>query len=133
MKNTIKKHSPFWVKHLPLISGVAFLFSGIDYVIEVDHPVGKFMFTMFMFAGFINLLVYFYYPKEVMISWDDEKLEVKGQQLKSKSFLFKDIVDFRFEKEKLILKSDAHRGTILDIKGFGDGDLQLLRSRLAVN
>ncbi|UAB84000.1 hypothetical protein INR75_17800 [Zunongwangia sp. SCSIO 43204] len=133
MQTTIKKHSPFWVKHLRLISGVAFIISGIGNLIETEHPVSIFMFTMFMFGGFINLLVYLYYPKEVMISWDDEKLEVKGQQLKSKSFLFKDIVDFRFEKDKLILKSDAHRGSILNIKGFKDEDLQVLRSRLALN
>lgn len=133
MKNTIKKHSPFWVKHLPLISGVVFTIAGIVNLFEEADPIGKFLFVMFLFGGSVNLLTYFYYPKDVIISWDEEKLEMKGQQLKPKSFLFKDIVDFRFEKEKLILKSDAHRGTILDIKGFGDGDLQLLRSRLAVN
>ena len=68
MQTTIKKHSPFWVEHLRLISGVAFIISGIANLIETEHPVGIFMFTMFMFAGFINLLVYFYYPKDVIIS-----------------------------------------------------------------
>ena len=66
-----------------------------------------------------------------------KKLEVQINKI-SKSRLYdrssQSWIELRtLKKEKLILKSDAHRGTILDIKGFGDGDLQLLRSRLAVN
>ncbi|MDN3593425.1 hypothetical protein [Zunongwangia endophytica] len=131
MKNTIKRNSPFWVKHLPLISGVFFIVSGIANLLEADHPISTLLFSMFLFAGSLNLVMYFYYPKQATIYWDDEKLVYAGQQLRSKKILFKDIFEFRIEKDMLILKSDSHHGKVIDIKGFNYDDLQDLTSILS--
>ncbi len=121
------------VKYLPLISGILFAIAGISYIFTLEHPVGMFMGALFMLGGFVNLLTYFYLPKEAMISWDNEKLVYSGQQITSKTFLLKDIYESRVEEHQLILKSDAHRGTILDIKGFSKTDIEKLEEVLFTN
>lgn len=62
------------------------------------------------------------------IEWDHEKLIVKKQNEKPKGYLLSNLNNLTIATQDLIIKAPNASGTMMDLKGYSEDDIQKLRA-----
>lgn len=131
MKKVKKRHSLRKYQHW--IMGFLWIGFGLFYVLD-DNPL-TFLIYGYIFLGIAEIILQLYYKKkgraEESIGWDEEEIIVQKYFQKPDVFRVEETEFVTVTRNKFLIRSDSAKGVMLDLKGFSEEDLKLLKARFS--
>lgn len=132
MQKIIKKTS-FFKKYLYYIFATFWLIFGAYYYFLSEGKGAVFISVLYLIAGLLHALVAFKQggKNAEYIAWDEEKVIVARLHQKPKAYYFSSEVNIHLSNYNLIIKAPRATGDMVELKGFTEEDLDLLREKFA--
>ena len=132
MQKIIKKTS-FFKKYLYYIFAAFWLIFGAYYYFLSEGKGAVFISVLYLIAGLLHALVAFKQggKNAEYIAWDEEKLIIARLHQKPKTYYFTSEVNIHLSNYNLIIKAPRATGDMVELKGFTEEDLDLLREKFA--
>ncbi|MBO2545738.1 hypothetical protein J0871_15050 [Salegentibacter sp. BDJ18] len=127
----IVKHTSFFKKNLYFILAVFWLLLGLANYIFVEGSVAILISCLYLVSGLLYAWLAFKQKDRntEYIAWDDEKLVVARLHQKPKTYKFGPELNIDVSNYHLIIKAPKAKGDIVELKGFLEEDIDLLREK----
>ncbi len=128
----IEKNINFFKKNLNYIFAVFWILMGLAFYLTSDR--GKYLIpVLYMISGFLYaFLAYKQRGRNTeYVAWDDEKIIVGRLHQKPKTYNFGPELNIHLSNYHLIIKAPKATGDMVQLKGFSEEDLDLLRDKFA--
>jgi len=129
----IEKKVNFFKRNLNYIFAVLWLSMGLANYFLTDGKATILISSLYLVSGF--LYVWLAYKQKdrntEYIAWDEEKLIVARLHQKPKAYYFSPEVNIHLSNYNLIIKAPRAIGDMVELKGFTEEDLDLLREKFA--
>ncbi len=128
----IEKKVNFFKRNLNYIFSVSWLLMGLAFYLNSDS--GRYLVSSLY--GISGILYAFLAYKQrgrntEYLAWDDEKLVVARLHQKPKTYHFTPEINIHLSNYNLIIKAPRATGDMIELKGFNEEDLDLLREKFA--
>lgn len=121
-----KKPNFFRENYFGLFGSVWALFGGAIVIVDESMPLGYLY--LFMSVGYFLMGYIKRHQNKAYIKWDDEKLIFSDWYQRPVAYPYSSIDAIIISGENLTIKSGAANGTMIDLKGYDQEDIHLLKS-----
>jgi hypothetical protein len=125
----ISKKVTFFRRNYFFIMGGIWLFFGITILIVKTYDVMAYGYTI---IGLVYAVVG-YFKKDLpleFIRWDDEKIEISELQQSTRFYSWERIDGIKVSATNLTIKSGPAGGTMVELKGYTEADIEKLKTEL---
>jgi len=125
----ISKKVTFFRRNYFFIMGGIWLLFGITMLIVKTYDVMAYGYTI---IGLVYAVVG-YFKKDLpleFIRWDDEKIEISEWQQSTRSYKWTGIDGINVSETNLTIKSGPANGTMVELKGYTEADIEKLKTEL---
>lgn len=129
----IEKKVNFFKRNLNYIFAVLWLSMGLANYFLTDGKATILISSLYLVSGFLYAwLAYKQKDRNTeYIAWDEEKVIVARLHQKPKAYYFSPEVNIHLSIYNLIIKAPRATGDMVELKGFTEEDLDLLREKFA--
>ncbi|MBZ9632564.1 hypothetical protein LB465_17425 [Salegentibacter sp. LM13S] len=129
----IEKKVNFFKRNLNYIFAVLWISMGLANYFFTDGRVAILISSLYLISGLLYAwLAYKQKDRNTeYIAWDDEKLIVARLHQQPKAYNFAPEVNIHLASNNLIIKAPKATGDMVELKGFSEEDLELLRDKFA--
>ncbi|MCF4101020.1 hypothetical protein L1I30_05035 [Gillisia sp. M10.2A] len=129
MPQIIKKSHP-GRKYYNLVFAILWGFVGVGYFFTEEN---KFLGVLYLMLSLGYIIFHIYNIKrgrnQDYVKWDDHVLEIGQAGVEQLRYPFEEIDSITITKNNLIIKSGAAAGTMVELKGFSEEDIETLKER----
>ncbi|HKL36449.1 MAG TPA: hypothetical protein VJ899_09190 [Salegentibacter sp.] len=125
----ISKKVNFFRRNYFYITGGFWLCMGFALILVGGNEFIAYPYTIFGLIG----AGYGYFKKELpleFIRWDNEKIEISEWQQSSQTYLWENIDGINVSETNLTIKSGPAGGTMVELKGYPEADIEKLKTEL---
>ena len=125
----ISKKVTFFRRNYFFIIGGIWLLFGFTMLIVKTYDVMAYGYTI---IGLVYAVVG-YFKKDLpleFIRWDDEKIEISEWQQSTRSYSWERIDGIKVSATNLTIKSGPAGGTMVELKGYTEADIEKLKTEL---